>query len=87
MVKILPSPTGSAAEDMIVISWDTAMKSTELADYSVGTVWHVQGNKFFLLDLIRGHYDYPELKRAVLMRKIVGQAAICWLKIKDQAPA
>jgi predicted phage terminase large subunit-like protein len=51
---------------MIVISWDTAMKSTEIADYSVGTVWHVQGNKFFLLDLIRGHYDYLELKRAVL---------------------
>ena len=32
--------------DMIVISWDTAMKSTELADYSVGTVWHVQGDKY-----------------------------------------
>jgi hypothetical protein len=25
--------------DDVVISWDTAMKATELADYSVGTVW------------------------------------------------
>jgi hypothetical protein len=28
--------------DYFVISWDTAMKSSELADYSVGTVWQVQ---------------------------------------------
>jgi hypothetical protein len=26
--------------DFFVLSWDTAMKSSELADYSVGTVWH-----------------------------------------------
>jgi hypothetical protein len=25
----------------IVISWDTAMKTTELSDYSVGTVWGI----------------------------------------------
>jgi predicted phage terminase large subunit-like protein len=65
-LKYYQVPPDRQPKDMIVISWDTAMKSTELADYSVGTVWHVQGNKFFLLDLIRGHYDYPELKRAVL---------------------
>jgi len=28
----------------IVISWDTAMKATELSDYSVGTVWGVRGD-------------------------------------------
>ena len=68
-LKYYQVPPDRQPKDMIVISWDTAMKSTELADYSVGTVWHVQGNKFFLLDLIRGHYDYPELKRAVLNAK------------------
>ena len=68
-LKYYQVPPDRQAKDMIVISWDTAMKSAELADYSVGTVWHVQGNKFFLLDLIRGHYDYPELKRAVLIAK------------------
>ncbi len=45
------------------------MKSTELADYSVGTIWHVQGSKRYLLDLVRGRYDYPDLKRAVLSTK------------------
>jgi predicted phage terminase large subunit-like protein len=68
-LKYYQVPPDRRPKDMIVISWDTAMKSTELADYSVGTVWHVQGNKFFLLDLIRGRYDYPELKRAVLNAK------------------
>ena len=68
-LKYYQVPPDRQPKDMIVISWDTAMKSTELADYSVGTVWHVQGNKFFLLDLIRGRYDYPELKRTVLIAK------------------
>jgi len=68
-LKYYQVPPDRQPKDMIVISWDTAMKSTELADYSVGTVWHVRGNKFFLLDLVRGRYDYPELKRAVLSTK------------------
>ncbi len=52
--------------DMIIISWDTAMKATELADYSVGTVWLMQREYSYLLDVIRGRYDYPTLKRAAL---------------------
>jgi predicted phage terminase large subunit-like protein len=49
--------------DYFVISWDTAMKSSELADYSVGTVWHVQdrGRKINLVDLVRGRFEYPQL--------------------------
>jgi phage terminase large subunit-like protein len=29
------------------------MKATELSDYSVGTVWGVKGDLYYLLDLIR----------------------------------
>jgi len=50
----------------IAISWDTAMKSTELSDYSVGTVWGVSGSSYYLLDLIRIRADYPVLKRTVI---------------------
>jgi phage terminase large subunit-like protein len=48
--------------DYFVISWDTAMNASELADYSVGTVWHVQvrGRKAHLVDLVRGRFEYPE---------------------------
>ena len=38
-LKYYQVPPDRQPKDMIVISWDTAMKSTELADYSVGTVW------------------------------------------------
>jgi predicted phage terminase large subunit-like protein len=59
-------PTKTKVEE-IVISWDTAMKATELSDYSVGTVWgSVDDHWFFLLDLIRLKLDYPELQRKVL---------------------
>jgi predicted phage terminase large subunit-like protein len=42
------------------------MKSSELADYSVGTVWHVQnrGRQINLVDLVRGRLEYPELVSA-----------------------
>src|SRR5262249_34108472 len=54
--------------DYLVISWDTAMKSSELADYSVGTVWHIQdrGQRINLVDLVRGRFEYPELVSAAL---------------------
>ena len=50
----------------IVISWDTAMKATELSDYSVGTVWGVRCGFYYLLDLIRVRLDYPALRRKVV---------------------
>jgi len=38
-----PNDPNGPTVDEIVISWDTAMKPTELSDYSVGTVWGVRG--------------------------------------------
>jgi predicted phage terminase large subunit-like protein len=64
-----------APGDYLVISWDTAMKSSELCDYSVGTVWQVQGRgrKKNLVDVVRGRFEYPEL---------VAQAIALWRKWK-----
>ena len=50
----------------VVVSWDTAMKATELSDYSVGTAWLVDGSDCYLLDIIRDRFDFPDLRRAVL---------------------
>jgi predicted phage terminase large subunit-like protein len=55
--------------DYTVISWDTALKPTEISDYSVGTVWQVQGDNCYLIDLVRGRFDFTELKRAVMRLK------------------
>jgi predicted phage terminase large subunit-like protein len=50
----------------VVISWDTAIKPTELADYSVGTVWGARGDFSYLIDVIRERLDFPALRRKVI---------------------
>jgi predicted phage terminase large subunit-like protein len=52
--------------DRIVQSWDTASKANELNDYSVCTSWLVQGNRYYLFDVLREKLDYPDLKRRVM---------------------
>jgi predicted phage terminase large subunit-like protein len=44
------------------------MKSSELADCSVGTVWQVQGRgrRKNVVDLVRGRFEYPELVAAAV---------------------
>jgi predicted phage terminase large subunit-like protein len=52
--------------DLVIASWDTASTLSETADYSVGTVWGAKGLDFYLLDLVRGRFEVPELRREVL---------------------
>jgi len=56
----LPSPF-----ELILQSWDTANKATELSDYSVCTTWGVANKHYYLLGVLRKRMDYPELKRSV----------------------
>src|SRR5260370_4181326 len=52
--------------DRIIQSWGTASKSTQINDYSVCTSWLVQGNRYYLFDVLREKLDYPDLKRRVM---------------------
>ena len=52
--------------DLVVQSWDTASKAGELNDYSVCTTWGVIGADYYLLDIVRDRFEYPELKRRVV---------------------
>lgn len=54
------------AFDMVIASWDTASTLSETSDYSVGTVWGAKGLDFYLLDLVRGRFEVPELRREVV---------------------
>ncbi|MDX3909647.1 MAG: phage terminase large subunit [Sphingobium sp.] len=54
------------ADHKYVQSWDTAMKSGELNDHSVGTTWLIQDGNFYLLDVVRLRLQFPDLKRAVI---------------------
>jgi predicted phage terminase large subunit-like protein len=49
-----------------VQSWDTAIKATELADYSVCTVWGIKDNNAYLRSVYRARLDYPALKKMVI---------------------
>lgn len=58
---VLPAPF-----DLVIASWDTASTLTETADYSVGTVWGAKGLDYYLLDIVRGRMEVPELRRAIM---------------------
>jgi predicted phage terminase large subunit-like protein len=51
----------------IIQSWDTAAKDGIRNDYSVCTTWMVIDRRlFYLMNVARGHYDYPTLKRSAI---------------------
>jgi predicted phage terminase large subunit-like protein len=49
----------------ILQSWDTAIKDTELANFSVCTTWGVKDRRAYLLDVFRRKLLFPDLKRSV----------------------
>jgi predicted phage terminase large subunit-like protein len=51
--------------DYYIQSWDTALKTTEKSDYSVGTCWGIVGEKYYLLSMIRKKLAYPDLKLTI----------------------
>lgn len=54
------------AVERTVVSWDTASTLGETSDYSVGTVWGSVGMDFYLLDIVRGKFEAPDLRRKII---------------------
>jgi predicted phage terminase large subunit-like protein len=46
--------------------WDTASKTSLTNDFSACTTWGIHGDKFYLLDVHRGRYEFPDLRRLVV---------------------
>jgi hypothetical protein len=69
--------------EMVLQSWDTANKSTQLSDYSVCTTWGIANARLYLLHVFRERLDYPSLKRAV--RQQATQYAAGVILIEDRA--
>lgn len=69
--------------DAIVQSWDTAIKESQLADYSVCTTWGIYDKVFYLLDVYRKRMEYPELKRQVV--RLAKQREAETILIEDKA--
>lgn len=48
-------------------AWDVASKDGELNDWSVCTTWRRSSSgKYYLLDLLRGRFDYPALRERAI---------------------
>jgi predicted phage terminase large subunit-like protein len=47
-------------------SWDTASTSGEFSDYSVATTWYVEGDTYYLQDVLRKRLLYPDLKKEII---------------------
>ena len=66
--RVWPDPNPPLV-NYIIQSYDTAYSKKETADFSVITTWGVfypdqdSGPNIILLDVVRGRWDFPELKR------------------------
>jgi predicted phage terminase large subunit-like protein len=49
----------------ILQSWDTAMTSNDSSDWSACTTWLVHDGNYYLMEVLRGRYRFPELKKMV----------------------
>lgn len=80
--------------DQMVCSWDMTFKGTDRSDYVVGQVWGRKGGSYFLLDQMRGQWDFvkttemfqalankwPDAVRKLVEDKANGSAVISMLK-------
>jgi predicted phage terminase large subunit-like protein len=77
--KHLKSYSGVPSESggQIVLSWDVAMREMENNDYSAGVVLLNHGEKFHVLEVLRGRFPFPQLiDKIVEMRKRYPRGAL-----------
>ena len=55
--------------DRIVISWDIALSEMEFGDYSACVVLLIRNEVFFILEALRGRFQFETLKRKVMELK------------------
>jgi predicted phage terminase large subunit-like protein len=61
-----PAPLVRQPGDVVIQSWDPASIPGIGNDFSVCTTWVIRNGNYYLVDVIREHYDYPALKSAAL---------------------
>jgi predicted phage terminase large subunit-like protein len=64
--KSYDAPPAPQLGDRIIVSWDTALTSSQLADYSACVVLLARSDTIYILDVVRARLEYPDLKRVVL---------------------
>lgn len=70
--------------DRIVQSWDTASKVSPTNDYSVCTTWLMRKSDYYLLNVVRGRFEYPALRRRIIEHARAYGASV--VLIEDAGP-
>lgn len=60
------APPQRMTTDRLIISWDTASSTKELASYSAAVVLQVRRETVYLLEVVRERLEYPDLRRRVM---------------------
>lgn len=60
-LKRYKQPPERQPGDRVVQSWDTGVKAGDANDYSVCATFLRRGHDHYLLDILRGRYEFPEL--------------------------
>lgn len=65
-IRFFNRETFDICSDNIVQSWDTASKTADNNSWSVCTTWVELNKRFYLLDVHRGRWEFPELKNEII---------------------
>jgi predicted phage terminase large subunit-like protein len=69
--KYHDNPPLRSPSSKIIQSWDTAVKDGSRNDWSVCTTWQIEGKHFYLLNVARGRFEYPQLReKAIALGRI-----------------
>jgi predicted phage terminase large subunit-like protein len=55
--------------DRIIVSWDIALSEKETADYSAGVAMLKRGEKYYVLEVVRGRFPFSQLKDQIMAMK------------------
>jgi predicted phage terminase large subunit-like protein len=64
--KYYVTPPTPKPGDKVIVSWDTALSSSQLADYSACVILLARREVIYVLDVVRARLEYPDLRRVVL---------------------
>lgn len=68
----------------IVMSWDISTTTGNTSDYSVCTVWEIDGRNYYLRHVFRQRLAYPDLRRKIVA--MAQEFAATTLLIEDAGP-
>jgi predicted phage terminase large subunit-like protein len=64
--QVYDTPPQWMQGDSVIVSIDTAMSASELADFSAAVVLHIRGDSAYVLDVVCLRLEYPDLRRKMI---------------------